>query len=86
MVDLNPFGEVTDSLLFSWEELTSGGEITQQQVSRHDTRSVRKHIPSVKTEKSNCGFSVRVGTPGVSLHHKRGDGAAQSLPELQNPT
>lgn len=31
LIDLNPFGEVTDSLLFSWEELTSG-EITQQQV------------------------------------------------------
>lgn len=33
LIDLNPFGEVTDSLLFSWEELTSGGEIGQQQVT-----------------------------------------------------
>lgn len=32
LIDVNPFGEVTDSLLFSWEELTSGGEIAQQQV------------------------------------------------------
>ncbi|XP_067347093.1 translation initiation factor eIF2 assembly protein isoform X2 [Channa argus] len=31
LIDVNPFGEVTDSLLFSWEELKSGGEITQQQ-------------------------------------------------------
>lgn len=33
LIDLNPFGEVTDSLLFSWEELTSGGEIAHQQVN-----------------------------------------------------
>lgn len=33
LIDLNPFGEVTDSLLFSWAELRSG-ELTQQQVSR----------------------------------------------------
>lgn len=32
LIDLNPFGEVTDALLFSWEELTGGG-LTQQQVS-----------------------------------------------------
>lgn len=31
LLDLNPFGEVTDSLLFSWEELASG-DLTQQQV------------------------------------------------------
>uniref|UniRef100_A0A665U4U6 Translation initiation factor eIF2 assembly protein n=1 Tax=Echeneis naucrates TaxID=173247 RepID=A0A665U4U6_ECHNA len=31
LIDLNPFGEVTDSLLFSWEELTSGGGTAQQQ-------------------------------------------------------
>lgn len=33
LIDLNPFGEVTDALLFSWEELTSG-DLTQQQVGR----------------------------------------------------
>uniref|UniRef100_A0A3B4XQD4 Translation initiation factor eIF2 assembly protein n=1 Tax=Seriola lalandi dorsalis TaxID=1841481 RepID=A0A3B4XQD4_SERLL len=31
LIDLNPFGEVTDSLLFSWEELTCGGETAHQQ-------------------------------------------------------
>lgn len=31
LIDLNPFGEVTDSLLFTWDELTSGGEVAQQQ-------------------------------------------------------
>lgn len=39
LIDFNPFGEVTDSLLFTWEELTSGknlkgdqseGEATEQ--------------------------------------------------------
>ncbi|KAK7895969.1 hypothetical protein WMY93_021294 [Mugilogobius chulae] len=30
LIDFNPFGEVTDSLLFTWDELLSG-EITQQQ-------------------------------------------------------
>lgn len=39
LIDLNPFGEVTDSLLFSWEELTSGG-LTQQQVSDERTRQL----------------------------------------------
>lgn len=39
LIDLNPFGEVTDSLLFTWEELTSSGEITQQQVSHPATQS-----------------------------------------------
>jgi len=39
LIDLNPFGALTDSLLFSWEELRSGGEISQQQVSFHDTLS-----------------------------------------------
>ncbi|XP_076010033.1 translation initiation factor eIF2 assembly protein [Genypterus blacodes] len=33
LIDLNPFGEVTDSLLFTWEELMSGGEVHQQQES-----------------------------------------------------
>lgn len=33
LIDFNPFGEVTDSLLFTWEELTSEnnlrGEVTE---------------------------------------------------------
>uniref|UniRef100_A0AAZ3SVJ2 Translation initiation factor eIF2 assembly protein n=1 Tax=Oncorhynchus tshawytscha TaxID=74940 RepID=A0AAZ3SVJ2_ONCTS len=28
LIDLNPFGEVTDSLLFTWEELTSGNSLS----------------------------------------------------------
>ncbi|XP_008314381.1 translation initiation factor eIF2 assembly protein [Cynoglossus semilaevis] len=43
LIDLNPFGEVTDSLLFTWEELTSGGGQSQQQedlVFRYTTSEV----------------------------------------------
>ncbi|GAA6080809.1 cell division cycle protein 123 homolog, partial [Tachysurus ichikawai] len=29
LIDFNPFGEVTDSLLFTWEELTSGTNLLQ---------------------------------------------------------
>lgn len=46
LIDVNPFGEVTDSLLFTWEELTSGGELTQQQVSHHDTLVLKNEICS----------------------------------------
>lgn len=31
LIDLNPFGEVTDSLLFTWEELTSGNSLSANQ-------------------------------------------------------
>lgn len=30
LIDFNPFGEVTDSLLFTWEELTSGANLSLQ--------------------------------------------------------
>ncbi|NWH65885.1 CD123 protein, partial [Geococcyx californianus] len=31
LIDFNPFGEVTDSLLFTWEELTSGKNLKGEQ-------------------------------------------------------
>ncbi|XP_010182456.1 PREDICTED: cell division cycle protein 123 homolog, partial [Mesitornis unicolor] len=31
LIDFNPFGEVTDSLLFTWEELTSGKNLKEDQ-------------------------------------------------------
>lgn len=49
LIDLNPFGEVTDSLLFTWEELTSGnslsanqeeGETAQQVSDKYVTQAV----------------------------------------------
>lgn len=56
LIDLNPFGEVTDSLLFTWEELTSSGEISQQQVSHHDTRPCCKLIFCIVTLVQKTGY------------------------------
>uniref|UniRef100_A0A3Q2CA00 Translation initiation factor eIF2 assembly protein n=1 Tax=Cyprinodon variegatus TaxID=28743 RepID=A0A3Q2CA00_CYPVA len=54
LIDLNPFGEVTDSLLFSWEELMSGGEIPhQQQVSKHRAFIHTQRSPSRPLEISS---------------------------------
>uniref|UniRef100_A0A8C2DHI7 Translation initiation factor eIF2 assembly protein n=1 Tax=Cyprinus carpio TaxID=7962 RepID=A0A8C2DHI7_CYPCA len=36
LIDFNPFGEVTDSFLFTWEELTSGKNLTANQ-TQEDT-------------------------------------------------
>ncbi len=36
LIDFNPFGEVTDSLLFTWEELTSGKNLIASQ-TQEDT-------------------------------------------------
>ncbi|XP_054911543.1 cell division cycle protein 123 homolog isoform X1 [Poeciliopsis prolifica] len=54
LIDLNPFGEVTDSLLFSWDELMSGEVVDpQQQVSlspeAHGFRAPTRN-PSVTAE------------------------------------
>lgn len=62
MVDLNPFGEVTDSLLFSWEELTSGGEITQQQ----ERPAFRYTTSEVTVQPSPC-LSYRIPRDFVDL-------------------
>lgn len=84
LIDVNPFGEVTDALLFSWEQLTSSGEIGQHQVSRHPCSIPIDWFLSLywAVTMSHC---MRAGGPGFPLHHQRGDGAAQSLSELQNP-
>lgn len=31
LIDFNPFGEVTDSLLFTWEEIRSGNSLKNDQ-------------------------------------------------------
>ncbi|XP_061524018.1 cell division cycle protein 123 homolog isoform X1 [Phycodurus eques] len=62
LIDLNPFGEVTDSLLFSWEELTSGGEITQQQ----DGPAFRYTTSEVTVQPSPC-LSYRIPRDFVDL-------------------
>ncbi|NP_001343431.1 translation initiation factor eIF2 assembly protein isoform 3 [Mus musculus] len=45
LIDFNPFGEVTDSLLFTWEELTSEnnlrGEVTEGDAQEQDSPAFR---------------------------------------------
>lgn len=42
LIDFNPFGEVTDSLLFTWEELTSGKNLKGDQSEGEATEQVRE--------------------------------------------
>lgn len=41
LIDFNPFGEVTDSLLFTWEELTSGKNLKGDQSEGEATEQVQ---------------------------------------------
>lgn len=41
LIDFNPFGEVTDSLLFTWDELTSGRNLKGDQSEEEATEQVR---------------------------------------------
>lgn len=41
LIDFNPFGEVTDSLLFTWEELTSGTNLKGDQGEGEATEQVQ---------------------------------------------
>ncbi|KAF7658341.1 hypothetical protein LDENG_00013950 [Lucifuga dentata] len=62
LIDLNPFGEVTDSLLFTWEELTSGGGIDQQQ----ESPAFRCTTSEVTVQPSPC-LSYRIPRDFVDL-------------------
>lgn len=42
LIDFNPFGEVTDSLLFTWEELASGKNLKGHQSEGEATEQVRE--------------------------------------------
>lgn len=42
LIDFNPFGEVTDSLLFTWEELISGKNLKGDQSEGEATEQVRE--------------------------------------------
>uniref|UniRef100_A0A8C6PKI5 Translation initiation factor eIF2 assembly protein n=1 Tax=Nothobranchius furzeri TaxID=105023 RepID=A0A8C6PKI5_NOTFU len=57
LIDLNPFGEVTDSLLFRWDELTSGGE---------DGPAFRYTMSEVTVQPSPC-LSYRIPRDFVDL-------------------
>uniref|UniRef100_A0A3P8U4S4 Translation initiation factor eIF2 assembly protein n=1 Tax=Amphiprion percula TaxID=161767 RepID=A0A3P8U4S4_AMPPE len=62
LIDLNPFGEVTDSLLFSWDELTSGEEIAQEQ----EGPAFRYTTSEVTVQPSPC-LSYRIPRDFVDL-------------------
>ncbi|KAG7234684.1 hypothetical protein INR49_004088 [Caranx melampygus] len=62
LIDLNPFGEVTDSLLFSWGELTSGGGTALQQ----EGPAFRYTTSEVTVQPSPC-LSYRIPRDFVDL-------------------
>uniref|UniRef100_A0A8C3AIL9 Translation initiation factor eIF2 assembly protein n=1 Tax=Cyclopterus lumpus TaxID=8103 RepID=A0A8C3AIL9_CYCLU len=66
LIDVNPFGEVTESLLFSWEELTSGGEMSINTESCFDGPAFRCTTSEVTVQPSPC-LSYRIPRDFVDL-------------------
>ncbi|XP_068162897.1 translation initiation factor eIF2 assembly protein [Antennarius striatus] len=61
LIDLNPFGEVTDSLLFSWEELTTG------EITRHQEGPAFRYATSDMTLQPSPCLSYRIPRDFVDL-------------------
>uniref|UniRef100_A0A671SIG7 Translation initiation factor eIF2 assembly protein n=1 Tax=Sinocyclocheilus anshuiensis TaxID=1608454 RepID=A0A671SIG7_9TELE len=63
LIDFNPFGEVTDSLLFTWEELTFGKYLTasqtQEDTTPQDGPAFRYTTSEVTVQPSPC-LSYRI--------------------------
>ncbi|KAL6459638.1 hypothetical protein MHYP_G00313970 [Metynnis hypsauchen] len=60
LIDFNPFGEVTDSLLFTWEELTSGNSLTDtEDTALQETPAFRYTTSEVTVQPSPC-LSYRI--------------------------
>ncbi|XP_066561131.1 translation initiation factor eIF2 assembly protein [Amia ocellicauda] len=70
LIDLNPFGEVTDSLLFTWEELTSGhrlrGDHVEGDTTEQDSPAFRYTTSEVTVQPSPC-LSYRIPRDFVDL-------------------
>uniref|UniRef100_A0A7N6AY50 Translation initiation factor eIF2 assembly protein n=1 Tax=Anabas testudineus TaxID=64144 RepID=A0A7N6AY50_ANATE len=64
LIDVNPFGEVTDALLFSWEQLTSSGEIVT--VCVQEGPAFRYTTSEVTVQPSPC-LSYRIPRDFVDL-------------------
>ncbi|XP_077450492.1 translation initiation factor eIF2 assembly protein [Stigmatopora argus] len=62
LIDVNPFGKVTDPLLFTWAELASGGGISQTQ----DRPAFRYTTSDVTVQPSRC-LSYRIPRDFVDL-------------------
>ncbi|KAF7246701.1 hypothetical protein EYD10_07390 [Varanus komodoensis] len=50
LIDFNPFGEVTDSLLFTWEELRSGNSLKEDQ---SEAAAMEQDYPAFRCTNSN---------------------------------
>lgn len=50
LIDFNPFGEVTDSLLFTWEEIRSGNSLKEDQ---SEGAAMEEDYPSFRCTNSN---------------------------------
>ncbi|XP_061108518.1 cell division cycle protein 123 homolog isoform X2 [Conger conger] len=66
LIDLNPFGPVTDSLLFTWEELTSGHDLMADQTEQGDVPAFRYTTSEVTVQPSPC-LSYRIPRDFVDL-------------------
>uniref|UniRef100_A0AAY5K9H5 Translation initiation factor eIF2 assembly protein n=1 Tax=Esox lucius TaxID=8010 RepID=A0AAY5K9H5_ESOLU len=70
LIDLNPFGEVTDSLLFTWEELTSGNRLSasheEGDTAQLDGPAFRYTTSDVTVQPSPC-LSYRIPRDFVDL-------------------
>ncbi|KAM6985662.1 translation initiation factor eIF2 assembly protein [Aplochiton taeniatus] len=70
LIDLNPFGEVTDSLLFTWEELTSGNNLLAGQeegdLACQEGPAFRYTTSEVTVQPSPC-LSYRIPRDFVDL-------------------
>uniref|UniRef100_A0A673YNX3 Translation initiation factor eIF2 assembly protein n=1 Tax=Salmo trutta TaxID=8032 RepID=A0A673YNX3_SALTR len=70
LIDLNPFGEVTESLLFTWEELTSGNSLSANQeegdTAQQEGPVFRYTTSDVTVQPSPC-LSYRIPRDFVDL-------------------
>ncbi|XP_012696801.1 cell division cycle protein 123 homolog [Clupea harengus] len=70
LIDMNPFGPVTDSLLFTWEELTSGSRLTasqtQDDMPQEEGPAFRYTTSEVTVQPSPC-LSYRMPRDFVDL-------------------
>ncbi|CAL8385644.1 unnamed protein product [Boreogadus saida] len=71
LIDINPFGLVTDSLLFSWEELTSGNPLSAnqqegEQAQQQEGPAFRHTTSEVTVQPSPC-LSYRIPRDFVDL-------------------
>uniref|UniRef100_A0A4W5QA99 Translation initiation factor eIF2 assembly protein n=1 Tax=Hucho hucho TaxID=62062 RepID=A0A4W5QA99_9TELE len=67
LIDLNPFGEVTDSLLFTWEELTSGNSLSANQEEGDIEGPVFRYTTSDVTVQPSPCLSYRIPRDFVDL-------------------